>query len=108
MVALLLLTLAQTPAAPVQPPAPPPKTTVPAKPPARPRATSGATTTAQFFITNSSGAPVEGVTVNVIGPVDREVQSAASGPTRVPGLRAGTYRVRFTHDRFITFEKELV
>ena len=108
MVALLLLTLAQTPGAPAQPPAPPPKTTVPAKPPAKPRATTGATTTAQLFITDSTGAPIEGVTVNVMGPVDREVQSAASGPTRIPGLRAGTYRVRFARDGFITFEKELV
>ena len=108
MVALLLLTLVQTPGAPAQPPAPPPKTTVPAKPPAKPRATTGATTTAQLFITDSSGAPIEGVTVNVMGPVDREVQSAASGPTRIPGLRAGTYRVRFAREGFITFEKELV
>ena len=108
MVALLLLTLAQTPVPPAQPAAPPPKTTVPAKQPARPRATSGATTTALLFITNSSGAPIEGVTVNLMGPVDREVESPASGPTRVPGLRAGTYRVRFTRDGFITFEKELV
>ena len=51
---------------------------------------------------------VEGVTVHVMGPVDREVQSPASGPTRIDGLRAGTYRVRFTHEKFITFEKELV
>src|SRR5688572_30076515 len=105
MVALLLLTLAQTPGAPAQPPAPPPKTTVPAKPPAKPRATTGATTTAQLFITDSSGAPIEGVTVNVMGPVDREVQSAASGPTRIPGLRAGTYRVRFAREGFITDRK---
>ena len=81
---------------------------MPAKPPAKPRATTGATTTAQLFITNSSGAPLEGVTVSVVGPVDREVQSAASGPTRIPGLRAGTYRVRFSREGFITFEKELV
>ena len=51
---------------------------------------------------------VEGVTVHVMGPVDREVQSPASGPTRLDGLRAGTYRVRFTHEKFITFEKEIV
>jgi hypothetical protein len=106
MVALLLLTLAQTPAAPAQPAAPPPKTTT-AKPQTKPRATSGATTTASLFITDSSGSPIEGVTVNVVGPVDREVQSPASGPTRIPGLRAGTYRVRFTREGFITFEKEI-
>lgn len=61
-----------------------------------------------LFITDGTGRPIENVTVNVMGPVDREVKSPASGPTRVEGLRAGTYRVRFTHDRFITFEKEIV
>jgi hypothetical protein len=30
-----------------------------------------------------------------------------SGATRVDGLRAGTYRVRFSHEKFITFEKEI-
>jgi hypothetical protein len=107
MVALLLLTLAQAPAAPAQPSAPPPKTTTAKPPQTRPRATSGATTTALVFVTDSKGAPIEGVTVSVMGPVDREVQSPMSGPTRITGLRAGTYRVRFTHDRFITFEKEI-
>jgi hypothetical protein len=42
-----------------------------------------------------------------MGPVDREVKSPASGPTRIEGLRAGTYRVRFTHEGFVTFEKEI-
>jgi hypothetical protein len=106
MVALLLLTLLQT----AQPPATPPSTTKPA--PAaqapRPRASSSATTTALLFITTAGGAPIEGVTVTVMGPVDREVKSPGSGPTRITGLRAGTYRVRFTHDDFVTFEKEIV
>jgi len=59
------------------------------------------------FITDGSGRPIENVTVTVLGPVDREVKSPASGPTRVEGLRAGTYRLRFAHERFITFEKEI-
>jgi hypothetical protein len=42
-----------------------------------------------------------------MGPVDREVKSPASGPTRIEGLRAGTYRVRFTREGFVTFEKEI-
>jgi hypothetical protein len=108
MVALLLLTLLQTAQPPA--PAPPPSTAKPA--PAaqapRPRATSSATTTALLFITNTSGSPIEGVTVTLMGPVDRELKSPASGPTRIAGLRPGTYRVRFTHDEFITFEKEIV
>ena len=107
MVALLLLTLVQTPAAPAKPVTPAPKTTAPAPKQVRPRATSGATTTALLFITDETGAPIEGVTVNVIGPVDREIQSPSSGPTRITGLRAGTYRLRFAREGFITFEKEL-
>jgi hypothetical protein len=61
-----------------------------------------------LFITDGSGRPIEDVTVTVTGPVDRELKSPASGPTRLQGLRAGTYRVRFAHDDFITFEKEIV
>ena len=111
MVALLLLTLLQTapatppvtkPAAPVtQPATPAPRAQAP-----RPRPSSS-TTTALLFITDSGGRPIEGVTVNVTGPVDREVKTPASGPTRIEGLRAGTYRVRFTRDGFVTFEKEI-
>lgn len=110
MVALLLMTLLQAtpPAAKPQPaPAPaPPAATTPAPPRPRPAGTS--TTTALLFITDGSGRMVEGVTVHVMGPVDREVQSPSSGPARIEGLRAGTYRVRFTHEKFITFEKEIV
>jgi len=102
--AILLLTLSQAPA-PAKP------QTTPAAPAAqapRPRPSGGATATALLFITDGSGRPIENVTVTAMGPVDREVKSPSSGPTRVEGLRAGTYRVRFAHERFITFEKELV
>ncbi|MSO63411.1 MAG: cupin domain-containing protein [Acidobacteria bacterium] len=103
MVAFLLLTLLQAPTAPAQPA---PATTTQAP---RPRAAApgGATTSALFFITDPSGSSIEGVTVSITGPVDREATSPAGGFTRVQGLRAGTYRVRFTRDGFITFEKEL-
>lgn len=103
MVALLLLTLWQA-----APPATKPvtKPATPAAQAPRPRPSS-ATTTALLFITDASGKPIEGVTVNLMGPVDREVKSPASGPTRLEGLRAGTYRVRFARDGFITFEKEM-
>ena len=106
MVALLLMTLLQT-AQPPAKPTTPPATPAPVTQAPRPRASSSATTTALLFITSSTGSPIEGVTVNVMGPVDREVKSPASGPTRITGLRAGTYRVRFTHEDFITFEKEI-
>jgi hypothetical protein len=60
-----------------------------------------------LFITDGSGRPIEDVAVHVMGPVDREVRSPSSGATRIEGLRGGTYRVRFTHEKFITFEKEI-
>ena len=60
-----------------------------------------------LFITDGAGKAIEGVAVHVTGPVDREVKSPDSGATRIEGLRAGTYRVRFTHEKFITFEKEI-
>jgi len=114
MVALLLLTLIQTPVpAAAQPPAPRPAAQAPAaQAPAprapRPRPSGNATTTALLFITEGSGRTIENVTVSVMGPVDRDVKSPASGATRVEGLRAGTYRVRFAHEKFITFEKEII
>ena len=110
MVALLILTLLQVapPPAKTQPPSPtsPPPAAQTSKP--KPRPASGATTTAVFFITDPGGASIEGVDIRLMGPVDREATSPFSGPTRVQGLRAGTYRVRFTKDGFITFEKELI
>lgn len=99
---LLLALLQATPTPPKPSPTNPNPTTAQAP---RPRPSS--TTTVQLFITDGSGRPVEGVTVNLMGPVDREVKSPASGPTRIEGLRAGTYRARFSHDGFITFEKEI-
>jgi hypothetical protein len=106
MVALLLLTLLQTPAAP-KPQAPAtPAPAAPATAAPKPRPTS-TTTAALLFITDGAGHFIPGVAVHVMGPVDRELTSPDSGPTRIEGLRAGSYRVRFTHEKFITFEKEL-
>ena len=97
MVALILATLLQ--AAPAQPPV------RPAAP--RPRAAAAATTTLALTVTDGAGAPLDGVTVTATGPVDREAKTAANGTLRLPGLRAGTYRLRFARDGFYTFEKEV-
>ncbi len=106
MVALLLMTLLQiTPPPkpqPASPTSPNPTTQAP-----KPRPSGSATTTALLFITDTGGRPLEDVSISVIGPVDREATSPASGPTRIQGLRAGTYRVRFEKEGFITFEKEI-
>src|SRR5262245_55585199 len=108
MIALLLLTFLQaTPPAAAKPQTQPPPATAPATQKPRPRPTGSGGVTAMLFITDPSGKAIENVTVHVMGPVDREVQSPSIGATRVEGPRAGTYRVRFTHEDFITFEKEI-
>ena len=105
MVALILMTLLQASPAPAQPAQPPPAPTTQAP---KPRPAAASTTNAQFFITDPAGASIEGVTVTLTGPVEREAKSPSGGFTRVQGLRAGTYRVRFAREGYITFEKELV
>ena len=101
MVALLLLTLLQTPAAPAQPPAAPATQ--------KPRSTSSAgTTSLMLFVTDPAGRNIEGVTVTLTGPVDREVKTPGGTGVRVANLRGGTYRARFQHPDFYTFEKEIV
>jgi mannose-6-phosphate isomerase-like protein (cupin superfamily) len=42
-----------------------------------------------------------------MGPVEREAKTNADGTIRLSGLRAGTYRVRFTQEGYYTFEKEM-
>ena len=58
-------------------------------------------------VTDGAGATIQGVTVSATGPVDREAKTFADGTVRLAGLRAGTYRVRFSHEGFYTFEKEI-
>lgn len=99
MVTLLLLTLLQVPAVPAQP--------APAAPRPRPAPSAPATTTALIFVNDGAGMPIENVTIMVSGLLEREAKSPSSGPTRIQGLKAGTYRLRFVRDGFITFEKEL-
>src|SRR5687768_16344899 len=104
MVAILLMTLLQAPQpAPVQP-APAPTTQAP-KPRPRPAASNLALT---LFVTDNSGRSLEDVTVTLMGPVDREMQTPPGTGLRITGLRSGTYRARFTKDGFYTFEKEIV
>lgn len=98
MVALLLLTLLQAGLAPARPAAPATQ---------KPRATVG-TITMLLFVTDNEGRNIEGVTVTLTGPVDRALQTPGGTALRMTNLRAGTYRARFEHERFITFEKEIV
>jgi hypothetical protein len=96
---------AQTPAPPAaQTPAPPapagakPPAAQAKRPPAKPRP-------AQVVVRDVSGAPLQGVAVSVSGPSPAEATTDAAGTVSLP-LAAGTYRLRFEHEDFITLERE--
>ena len=59
-------------------------------------------------VTNTQGATLPGVHVGVLGASDRSGDTNASGQISFTGMQAGTYRVRFSGDRVVAFEKEIV
>ena len=58
--------------------------------------------------TDKSGNGIAEVDVDVTGPVERSGKTARDGSIAFRTMRAGTYRVRFEHEGFITLERELV
>jgi hypothetical protein len=100
--------LAQQPAAPAAP-KPAPAQPAPAQPaPRRPTAAQTAARTGiALTVTDPQGMPLPGVRIEVSGPTDRSGTTDTSGQLRVTGLRAGTYRLRFSADTVITFEQEV-
>jgi mannose-6-phosphate isomerase-like protein (cupin superfamily) len=59
-------------------------------------------------VTNLEGRTLPGVWVKASGPVDREASTDESGMVVFRNMGAGTYRLRFEHDEFVTFEREVV
>ena len=59
-------------------------------------------------VTNPQGATLPGIHVEALGVSDRSGDTNAIGQMNFPRTRAGTYRVRFSGERVITFEKEVV
>jgi mannose-6-phosphate isomerase-like protein (cupin superfamily) len=84
------------------PPAAPPPSAPRAAPSPGPRAS-----TVTVTVTDESGAPVQGATVTVTGPVTRTVTTVANGTARLLGMRSGAYRLRFEHEGFITLERDV-
>lgn len=87
-------TFAQTPA-----PAPAPAARRPAAAPAR--------TGIAITVTDPRGATLPGVRAEILGPSDRSSETDASGRLNFTGLQAGTYRLRFSGDTVISFEREV-
>jgi mannose-6-phosphate isomerase-like protein (cupin superfamily) len=91
-----LLAVAQS--APTQPP--------PAQP--RPgRAAASAYRTAMVItVTDPRGATLRGIRVETLGVADRSGETDESGSVRFANMRAGTYRLRFSGEGVIAFERE--
>lgn len=98
---------------PTQPPAQPPATQPPAKPPAaqtprrQPAPPPITRTTLSVQVTDLEGKGLGDVWVKGTGPVDRESPTDAEGMVTLRNMLPGTYRVRFEHERFVTFEREV-
>jgi mannose-6-phosphate isomerase-like protein (cupin superfamily) len=58
-------------------------------------------------VTSPSGTPLSGVRVTISGPSERSGTTDSSGQLRVTGLQVGTYRLRFSGDDVVTFEREV-
>jgi mannose-6-phosphate isomerase-like protein (cupin superfamily) len=59
-------------------------------------------------VSNPGGAPLEGIHVQVTGPMERTGDTNSAGQLNLPGLPPGTYRLRFSGDAVIAFEREAV
>jgi mannose-6-phosphate isomerase-like protein (cupin superfamily) len=80
------------------------QTTTGGQTPARPAARARPTMTVQ--VTDLEGQPIAGVWVKASGPVDRETATDDKGAVTFRNMLAGTYRLRFEHDTFVTLERE--
>ena len=58
-------------------------------------------------VTDTRGGTLAGVLVEVLGLSDRGGASNASGQVNFSGMQAGSYRVRFSGDPVITYEREI-
>jgi mannose-6-phosphate isomerase-like protein (cupin superfamily) len=58
-------------------------------------------------VTDPRGVTLPGVHVEVLGASDRNGDTNGSGQLNFPGMQAGTYRLRFSGDTVITFEREI-
>lgn len=58
-------------------------------------------------VTNPSGATLPGIMVEVLGASDRSGETDASGQINFTGMQAGAYRLRFTGEEVIAFEREV-
>ena len=101
---------AQTPPAPAapRPAAQPAPAAQPVPAPAVRRAAPAATRGGMAItVTDPRGVTLPGVHVEVLGVSDRSGDTDASGHINFPAMQPGTYRMRFSAEDVIPFEKEI-
>lgn len=98
------------PTAPAAPTQPRPATPAPQTPTApRPRPAAPATRGGLIiFVTDVGGAALRDIRVQAIGPTERSGTTDGGGQLRITTMQSGTYRLRFTGDAIVEFEKEVV
>jgi mannose-6-phosphate isomerase-like protein (cupin superfamily) len=64
------------------------------------------TATLAITVADPAGAPIANALVSLQGPAERSARTER-GRIAFEKLPAGTYRLRFEHDAFVTFEKEV-
>jgi mannose-6-phosphate isomerase-like protein (cupin superfamily) len=85
-----------------------PQTPPGAKPPvSTPKPQPAARPTVTIFVTDHSGQPISGVSVRATGPVERTGETDVEGTLVFRNMTAGTYRLRFEHAKFVTFDREV-
>jgi mannose-6-phosphate isomerase-like protein (cupin superfamily) len=104
----LLLAQAATPPKPAPKPQPttPPKA-APAQPRTTPRQAANTVAGMAITVTDGKGTPFPDVAVEMTGAAAREGKTDAAGQLSFPGLRAGTYRLRFSGESVTAFEREV-
>jgi mannose-6-phosphate isomerase-like protein (cupin superfamily) len=68
---------------------------------------AAANATLAIAVADPAGAPIGNALVTLQGPTERSARTER-GRLAFETLPAGTYRLRFEHDAFVTFEKEVV
>jgi hypothetical protein len=58
-------------------------------------------------VTDARGGTLAGIQVEADGPSDRSGETNTSGQINFTAMQPGTYRVRFSGDEVITFEREI-
>jgi mannose-6-phosphate isomerase-like protein (cupin superfamily) len=61
-----------------------------------------------IIVTDMSGAAIRNIRVQAVGPIERSGTTDGTGQLRIAGMPAGTYRLRFSGDAVVEFEREVV